>query len=68
MRIHLILFLNILIQLSAKNLVGDATENVTIEAKTSEESEREEKVKEEEEDSCLSSPCGTDARCKNVQV
>ena len=62
MRIHLILFLNILIQLSAKNLVGDATE------KTSEESEREEKVKEEEEDSCLSSPCGTDARCKNVQV
>ena len=62
MRIHLILFLNILIQLSAKNLVGDATE------KTSEESEREEKVQEEEEDSCLSSPCGTDARCKNVQV
>ena len=55
MRIHLILFLNIL-TISGK------------EAKTSEESEREEKVKEEEEDSCLSSPCGTDARCKNVQV
>ena len=37
------------------------------EEKTSEKEEKD-KDEEDEEDTCLSSPCGSHARCKNVQV
>ena len=83
MRSYFLLLLLVLIQIKTSNMV-DAKEDVSSserETKTSEKemktsekeektSEKEEKDKDEEdeEDTCLSSPCGSHARCKNVQV
>ena len=66
MRRPLLLLLLVLVQLLTSNFVGakEDVSNSEKETKTSEKSEKEEK----EEDSCLSSPCGSHARCKNVQV
>ena len=72
MRLPLLLQLMVLILTHTNNSVK-AKEDVSSseeETKTSEQGENEEKGVEEkeEEDSCLSSPCGSHARCKNVQV
>ena len=71
-----LLLLLLLIQLN-KSCFVKAKEDVISpekETKRSEKSENEEKTSEngkkdkDEEDSCLSSPCGSHARCKNVEV
>ena len=69
-----LLLLLLLIQLN-KSCFVKAKEDVISpekETKTSEKSENETsengKKDKDEEDSCLSSPCGSHARCKNVEV
>ena len=76
----LLLLLLVLIQLNtshAKEDVSSSEKETKTTEKEAKSGEKEEKIsekgekdkdEEEEEDTCLSSPCGSHARCKNVQV